>query len=471
MKTKPTGLSLTSYGAAGEVTGSQHLIQTQEGVQVLLDCGLFQGHRQEAALKNCEFLYTPAQIAAVLLSHAHIDHSGLIPKLVKDGFPGQIYTTEGTKELSHAMLLDSAHIQEEDERYYKKHHLESPLSVKLPLYTQRDAEKAFPHFIGKPYEQAFQISDGITAEFFDAGHVFGSAITVVTIKTPDGKKKIVYTGDLGRENVPIIKDPMLIGEADYLIIESTYGNREHERVTEVEEDLEKIILRTVKRGGKIFVPAFALERTQEMILRFEHLIYHKKIPELMIYVDSPLASKLTKVFEHFPEYYDEEMKAKLKNKRNIFSFPNLKFTESVEESKELNFINVPAIIIAGSGMMENGRIRHHLKNNIEDSRNTFMVVGYQAANTLGRKIVEGRKVISLFNQDYHVRSEIVSLKSLSAHADQSGLDSYVHHIKGLKKIFLVHGEEDSRHGFAKRISTFYKGVEIILPERGVSYEL
>jgi metallo-beta-lactamase family protein len=339
------------------------------------------------------------------------------------------------------------------------------------LYNLADVENTMKLFIGKEYGDSFPVTDDVSAVFLDAGHVFGSSIIILTIDTGTGMEKLVFTGDLGRANMPIIQDPEYVSEADYLIIESTYGGRKHERVEEVEQDLADIINKTAKRGGKIFIPAFALERTQELILRLENLIHHGKIPNLKIYVDSPLADRITKVFEDHPEYYDDELQVRNGEKRRIFSFPNLTFTQSVQESKELNYLNVPSIIISGSGMAESGRIRHHLKNNIEDPKNSVLIVGYQAEETLGRKLVEGNTFVPIFGREYAVRSEIFVFKSLSAHADQDGLDKYVESMKGLKKIFVVHGEDVSRQAFKARIELFYPSSEVILPVPGQAYFL
>ncbi|MDZ4217336.1 MAG: MBL fold metallo-hydrolase, partial [Candidatus Gracilibacteria bacterium] len=444
-------LKLTCFGAAGEVTGSKHLIETPAGSRILLDCGMFQGRREIATEKNCCFGFDPSTIDAVLLSHAHIDHSGLLPKLGKEGYDGPIYTSKGTQSLSEPMLLDSAHIQQEDERFVHKHHIESPIEKKVPLYDEDDVIKVLKQFVGKPYDERFRLTDDVDAILHDAGHVFGSEIIVLFIKTPEGERKLVFTGDLGRPNMPIIQDPTLVDEADFLICESTYGDRMHERVAEIEDDLKSIVTRTAKRGGKILIPAFALERTQEIILRLENLIHKRDIPGLRIYVDSPLAGKLTQVFEQHPEYYDEEMKKRSEEHGKVFSFANLDFTESVDESKKLNDLRGPAIIIAGSGMCENGRIRHHLKNHIEDPMSSILIVGYQAEETLGRKLVKGEKRVRILGREYDVKAELHVFTSLSAHADMNDLDAYVKHIRGLKKIFLVHGEETSRQAFAKRV--------------------
>lgn len=459
-------ITLTSFGAAGEVTGSKHLLETPEGSRILLDCGLFQGRREESMRKNCNFGFNPGSIDAVVLSHAHIDHIGLLPKLAKEGFKGPIYATEGTCELADPMLRDSGHIQEEDEEFISRHNIPSPPGCELPLYTEEEAGLVMKQFVGKPYATEFDVTDDVKVEFLDAGHVFGSAIVVVTIRVPGGERRLVFTGDLGRSDMPIIQDPDVVKKADYLLIESTYGDRSHQRVQEIEEDLAGIINKTAKRGGKVFIPCFALERTQEIILRIEELIATGRIPNLNIYIDSPLAIQITKVFQNHPEYYDEATAEMYKKKRHVFSFPNLQFTETVDESKALNSIHVPSIIIAGSGMAESGRIRHHLKNNIEDPKHTVLMVGYQAEQTLGRKLVDGYKVVSMFSQNYHVRAEIFVFRSLSAHADERDLDAFVDDIKGVKKILLVHGEEISRKAFAGRISSIKPDAEVILPDFG-----
>lgn len=464
-------MNITFHGAAGEVTGSKHLIETDAGSKVLLDCGLFQGRREEAAEKNDNFGFIAEEVDAVVLSHAHIDHSGLLPKLSKEGFKGKVYTSRGTQDLSTFMLLDSARIQQEDEKFVKKHNITNPLEKKVPLYDEDDVKKLLTKFQGVDYHKPFQVTKDVTGELYDAGHVLGSAVVNLTVQSNDGEKKITFTGDLGRKNMPILEDPDFVEKADYLIVESTYGDREHEDVDRIDDDFKNIIKKTAARGGKIYIPAFALERTQEIILRLEDLVHRKEIPNLPIYLDSPLAGKLTKVFEQHPEYYDEETKKRAQGDRKVFAFENLRIVETTEESKSLNDITSPCIIIAGSGMMENGRIRHHLIHGIGDHKNSILVVGYQAVETLGRKIAEGDKQVKIFGRNYQVKAEIFVFKSLSAHADMHDLDEYVKKIKGLKKIFIIHGEEDSRAAFAKRIEGFYDGVEVVLPEKGVKYEL
>lgn len=440
-------LKLQFFGAAREVTGSKHLI-TLNNKQILLDCGMFQGRRKIAEEKNRNFLFDSKNIDAVILSHAHIDHSGLIPLLVKNGFKGKIYSTEATKDIAKYMLMDSASIQEREYEYMcKKKKKCSP-----PIYGIEDAEKALTHFVGIPYGKEFEVIEGVTAMFYDAGHILGSAITHITIHDKETKKttKIGYTGDLGRKGLPLLRDPQMIPAVDYLISESTYGNRLHAAIKDMKDLLAEKILATIKRGGKIIIPAFALERSQEIIYILHQLSDQQKIPELPIFVDSPLSGNLTEVFTNHPECLDKETHDEfIKNKENPFGFGKLKYTASAEESKKLNDIKVPCIIISASGMCEYGRILHHLKNNIENPRTTVLIVGYQAENTLGRKLQDGQTQVSIFGDEYHVKAEIVTMDGFSAHADRSDLLEYIQKIPGDQSIFLVHGEESQGLTFAE----------------------
>lgn len=460
-------MELTSYGAAHEVTGSQHLIQVN-GKNILLDCGLFQGRRQEAFDKNNMFGFEPKDIDVMILSHAHIDHSGNIPTLVKKGFQGVIYCTEATKSLCDVMLLDSAYIQEHDAEYMAKKHSDTALYPIEALYTIEDAEFALKSFKGVPYDETFEVTDGVTCTFREAGHVLGAAMIELQIDDQkDGeKKKLVFTGDLGRYRLPIIRDPYLIGQADYLLCESTYGNRTHENIEEGIPALARVINKTVKKGGKIIIPAFALERSQELLYSLHLLIHEKKIPDnLPIFLDSPLANAITDIFKKHVELYDEEIRAKFKSPNNPFTMRQLKQTTSVEESKNLNFFIGPCIIISASGMCEAGRIRHHLKNNIEDPKNTIVVVGYMAENTLGRKIMDGEKQIKIFDRLYDVRANVVVMESFSAHADMNDLDEFIKEIKGLKKVMLVHGEVDQSKPLAERVREYTNAeVTVMMPQ-------
>jgi metallo-beta-lactamase family protein len=459
-------MKLTSYGAAQEVTGSQHVLEVN-GKKILLDCGLFQGHRQMAFEKNANFSYEPASIDTLLVSHAHIDHTGNIPHLVKNGFKGVIYCTEATKNLCRPLLLDSAYIQEQDAKYFSRKLPGEALPYE-PIYDAEDVEFALGLFKDLPYDKKFKLYDGVYVTFREAGHVLGSSMIALDIEDKeDGKKKrLIFTGDLGRDRLPIINDPYEFTDADYLLIESTYGNRNHAPIEEGIPELARVINRTVQRGGKVIIPSFAFERTQELIYSLHLLLDRKEIPtNLPIFIDSPLASHLTDIFKQHMELYDEEIRENFRLGVNPFDPSQLKFTATVEDSKKLNFFIGPCIIISSSGMCEAGRIRHHLKNNIEDPKNSIAIVGYMAENTLGRKLVDGDEFIKIFDQMYKVNAEIVILESFSAHADKDDLDKFIKEIKGLKKIMLVHGETTQSEAFAERIKT-YSDAEPIIMEPG-----
>lgn len=457
-------MKLTSYGAALEVTGSQHLVEVN-GKRILMDCGLFQGHRKLAFEKNQKFVYDPASIDTLLVSHAHIDHTGNIPHLVKEGFKGVIYCTEATKNLCRPMLLDSAYIQEQDSKYFSKKKLGDANFPYEPIYDAEDVEHALEQFHELPYDLKYKLYDGIYVTFYEAGHVLGSSMICLDIlDQEDGKqKRLIYTGDMGRDRLPIINDPHDFDEADFLIIESTYGNRNHAPIEEGIPELARVINRTVKRGGKVIIPSFAFERTQELIYSIHLLLDRKEIPaNLPVFVDSPLATHLTDIFKQHIELYDEEIRENFRLDHNPFDPSQLKHTNNVEESKNLNFFIGPCIIISSSGMCEEGRIRHHLKNNIEDPKNTIAIVGYMAENTLGRKLVNGDKAIKIFDQMYDVNAEVIILESFSAHADKDDLDEFIKGIKGLKKIMLVHGEPNQSEPFAERIKTYSDAEPIIM---------
>ena len=464
-------MKLTSYGAALEVTGSQHLLEAN-GKRILLDCGLFQGRRKQAFEKNKTFKYDPAEIDAVLISHAHIDHTGNLPHLVKEGFKGFIYSTTATKELCETMLQDSAYIQEMDAEYFNRKLKDTQLAME-PLYTQEDAKFTIQFFKPQELGETFELFPGIEVTFFEAGHVLGSSMICVDVTDEQDKqkKRLIYTGDLGRCKLPIIRDPHQFDEADYLLCESTYGNRKHAPIEEGVPDLARIINRTIERGGKVLIPAFALERTQELIYSLHLLADRGDIPKtLPIFIDSPLATRITEIFRRSTEFYDKEIREDFRTGDNPFDPSQLKFTQSVDESKELNHFRGPCIIISASGMCEAGRIRHHLRNNLEDPRNSIAVVGYMAENTLGRKIVDGEKPfqVKIFDQMYDVNAEIVILESFSAHADRDDLDRFIKNINGLKKVMLVHGETDQSEIMAERVKA-EMGVDAVVmkPEVGV----
>ena len=458
-------MKLTSYGAALEVTGSQHLLEVN-GKRILLDCGLFQGRRKQSFEKNQTFKYDPKSIDALILSHAHIDHSGNIPHLVKEGFKGVVYCSEATKDLCDIMLLDSAYIQESDAEYFARKLKKTALQPIEPLYTQEDAEYSLQFFKTIPFTKRFKLYDDIYFTLYEAGHVLGSSIIVLDIKDKDdgNKKRLVFTGDIGRCKLPIINDPYQVQNADYLLTESTYGNRTHAPIEEGIPELSRVINRTVRRGGKIIIPSFAFERTQELIYGIHLLVDRKEIPvNLPIFIDSPLATNITGIFQEHIELYDKEIREYFNLDHNPFKPRQLKHVSSAEESKKLNYFIGPCIIISASGMCEAGRIRHHLKNNLEDPKNTIAIVGYMAENTLGRKLVDGDPMVKIFDKMYKVNAEVVILESFSAHADMNDLDEYIGNIKGLKKVMLVHGEPDQSGPMADRIKTGI-GVESVVME-------
>ncbi len=434
-------------GAAGEVTGSKHLISFNDK-KILLDCGMFQGHREEADEKNMNLKFDPKEVDSVILSHAHIDHSGDLPVLVKQGYVGPIYSTHATRDLCNHMLMDSAYIQEREVEWMKK---KKKKNIPEPLYTMIDAEKALKCFHGVNYEQSFVVEDGVVASFYDAGHILGSSLVHLILYDKKSKKhlRVAFTGDLGRRGLPILRDPHMIPETDILITECTYGNRLHAALQTVEQDLAKIVNLVCERGGKLIIPSFAMERAQEVIYHLNILTRKNKIPEIPIYVDSPLAGNVTEVFRGHPECFDKETYEEFIEKGdNPFGFGKLRYTRSVEESKSLNEKKGPMVIISASGMCEHGRILHHLKNNLEDNRNAVLIVGYQAEHTLGRRLVNGEKQVSIFGDPYDVKADVFVMDAFSAHADRSDLLEYISRIKGLKKIFLVHGEQKQLESFS-----------------------
>lgn len=444
-------MKLKFQGANFSVTGSRHLLKIN-GKQILLDCGMYQGHRKDEYKFNKNFPFDPTKVDAVLLSHAHIDHSGNLPNLVKDGFKGSIYTTPATKDLCEFMLRDSAYIQEKEAEYLNRKKAKRGEPLIEPIYTQEDAEKALNQFKGIKYEETFEVIEGVKCTFVDAGHILGSAITILDIQDQEDNKtkRLVYTGDLGRKFLPILRDPYQVKKADYLITESTYGNTLHESIVNVEEIVENFVEKTYQRKGKIIIPSFALGRTQEVVYTFHKLMKDKKIPDMQLYVDSPLAVNVTDIFRKHPECYDERTKKEFQ-KENPFGFEKITYITDVKDSKALNFKEDPHIIISASGTCEHGRILHHLKNNIEDERNTILIVGYMPEYTLGRKILEKTPEIKIFGEPYKLKAKVKSVNAFSAHADRSDLVDHVKHIEGLKGIFLVHGEEKQLQAFKEAL--------------------
>ena len=472
-------MKLTFWGAAQTVTGSMHQLEVQ-GKQYLLDCGLYQGRRKEAEERNRILPFRGSEIDAVLLSHAHIDHSGDLPLLVKNGFRGPIYTSPATADLCHPMLEDSASLQEKDAEFLNKRYLRrkglqvngSPRDRPVePLYTIENAQAVFPLFHPVPMHTPTAIGPGFVYQSFEAGHMLGSTCMLLDLESDGQKIKLGFSGDLGRPGLPIIKDPEPLPGADYLILESTYGDRLHQPLQSVSEKLAEIVNRTYQRGGKIIVPAFAVGRTQQLVLVLHGLINAGLIQPFPIFVDSPLAVNVTDVFRKHSELFDQEAGQFLESGDDPFGFRRLRYIRDVNESKALNDLRGPFMVISASGMCEAGRILHHLKNNIGDPRNTILLTGYQAVNTLGRKIQERMAEVPIFGEPMRLRAEVEKLDELSGHADQHEILAWMRPIAdSLKRVFLVHGESEQQSGLAQVIQKQY-GIEVAVPRRGESFVL
>lgn len=456
-------MKISFLGAVRSVTGSMHTIETN-GTKILLDCGLFQGRRDEARTKNRNLPFDESSIDAMILSHAHIDHSGNIPNFVKNGYGGPIYATEATRDLCESMLPDSGYIQEKDVEYLNKRLLKKGELPLEPIYTKDDAVASMENIVAKQYDKTFDVTENIQATFYNAGHILGSALTKITIKDDGRLFNIGYIVDLGRKNMPILKNPVIIKDLDYIIIESTYGGRIHENIEFAQEKLRQIIQRTYDRGGKIIIPSFALERTQEIVYHLNNLWNAKKLPEIPVYVDSPLAVNVTSVFKRHPECYDDTTKAILEYDDDPFGFEKLHYVRDVNDSKRINEKNEPCIIISASGMCETGRILHHLKNNIENPNNTILIVGFMAQNTLGRKLIDKVPKVKIFGDTYTVNAEVIKMNAFSAHAGQDELQNYVTQAnQKLKGVFLVHGEESQMYQLENLLKE--SGIEnVIAPE-------
>jgi metallo-beta-lactamase family protein len=465
-------IRLTFMGAARGVTGSRYLIETNN-TTFLVDCGLYQ--EREFQSRNWErFRFSPKKLEAVFLTHAHLDHSGLLPKLVREGFRGRVYCTPATADITKIMLVDAGHLQEEDAAYKKKRHLregrEGP-HPEVPLYTVADAEKTFPLFSPVEYNQTIDIGHGIEATFFDAGHVLGSAMIKLRITQNGEKRSIIFSGDIGRWDRPILHDPSVFRYTDYVVMESTYGDRKHEGTHEIGEELTEIIKHAFEVGGNIIVPSFALQRAQEILYYLDTLLMEKRIPPLDVYLDSPMAIKITEVFKRYANLFDHDMKELLQAHRSPFDFPGLKMVETVEESKALNQIKGTVMIIAGAGMCNGGRIKHHLAQNISRPECTIMFVGYQAAGTLGRQILDGAKMVRIHGQQYPVRARIAQIQGFSAHADRDDLVKWISNLSvNPKCIFITHGEPASAEEFSQYLRSI-NGYNTMVPEYGATVNL
>jgi metallo-beta-lactamase family protein len=464
-------MRITFHGAAGTVTGTRHLLEAR-GRKVLLDCGLVQGRRDEANRRNREFGFSPAQVDALVLSHAHIDHSGAIPSLVREGFRGVVHATMATADLASYMLRDSGHLQERDAEFANKRMARrgSGTPPRSPLYTVADAERALENFAAHPYYRPFPVLPGITAMFHDAGHILGSAIVELTVQEDGGERSVVFTGDLGRPRLPIIRDPDPVPARDVLLIESTYGDRQHADMGDAARRLAGIVRAVHTRGGKLIVPAFAVGRTQDIVYELVQLARADRIPQVPIYVDSPLAVDATEVFERHPECYDPETREILRAGGDPFGLSSMHYLRTREESMALNERAGPCLIVSASGMMEGGRILHHLRNGIGDPRNAVLIVGFQAENTLGRKILRGDRVVNIFGEPHEVRAEVYVMNEYSAHADREELLGWFRSSGGAPHdIFVVHGEEEQSQRFARHLRD-ETAARIHLPRLHESFE-
>ena len=451
-------MDITFIGAARTVTGSLHLFEYKKQ-KFMLECGMFQGHREEAERINSTFPFKPKEIKAVMLSHAHIDHSGNLPNLTKRGFAGPIYCTGATKDIASLLLLDSAKIQEYDFEYLNKKRAEKGLLPKEPLYTMADAEDTLKQLEVAEYNKTFEPIPGVRVTFRDAGHILGSS--VILIETDS--KRILFSGDLGRKGMPIIKDPAKVEDIDYLILESTYGGRQHQSFEKMQGELEALIEEGRKNHSKIIIPAFAVERTQLLVTMLKNLYDEGSLKDIPVYIDSPLATNVTDVFRRHPECFDKET-FKIFTEGDPFNFPNLHYVADTDESKSLNDRSGPMIIMSASGMCEGGRVTHHLIHNIGNENSMIILTGFQARGTLGRKILEGTPKVRIFNDEFDVRAKTYFMGGLSAHADGDDLLQYVKDAGNgrLKKIYLVHGEIEEAQILQQKIKNL--GLEVDIPQ-------
>jgi len=465
-------MRITFHGAAQTVTGSRHLVSVN-GSQLLLDCGLFQGRRADTYTRNLDFPFEARQLGAVLLSHAHLDHCGNLPSLAQDGFSGAIHGTHATCHLADLLMRDAANIQESDAAYVNKRHARTGEPPVKPLYTVPDAVAAAGQLVSQDYERPFSPLPGVTARLVEAGHILGSAAIILELEEHGRKVRLMFSGDIGRRGLPIIRDPVLPDDVDYLIMECTYGDRSHEPPEQAYEDMKAVVWRTFKRGGKLIIPAFAVGRTQTLVYFLREMIEQKEIPRIPVFVDSPLAVSVTDIFEAHPQFFDEEAQAILRAhpRGEPFGFDLLTFTRSVDESKAINERKGPLVIISASGMAENGRILHHLRNNIGDSRNTVLITSWMAPHTLGRRLVERQPRVKIFGEEYEVRAEVAAVDGLSAHAGQEFLLTYARAVRGrAHDIFLVHGEPGPAAALQEKLGDM-GSTAVHYPEPGQSFDL
>jgi metallo-beta-lactamase family protein len=465
-------MKLSFHGAARSVTGSRHMLEVP-GCRLLLDCGLFQGRREEALRQNRDLGFDPKSLGAVLISHAHIDHSGALPLLPRYGFSGKVYVTSATADLAGIMLEDSARIQESDCRYVNKQEQRRGKTCVRPFYDGDDVRKIIKRFEGERYGDQLKIAPRVTAAFHDAGHILGSAAIRVKYTARGNTTTVLFSGDLGRSNMPIVRDPEPPPSCDVLILESTYGDRLHEQAgEEMKKKAQDLIAHAKEYRSKIIVPAFAVGRTQELIMRMKELVGEGRVDPIPIYIDSPLAGKATEVFRRHPECYDKETYKTFSSDGDPFASRYIRFISSPEDSKRLNTMKGPCVIISSSGMCEGGRILHHLKHAIQDEANVIVFVGFQAEHTLGRKLIEGWDVVPIFGVPTQRRARIVKFNGLSAHADRNDLLAYVRAIDPLpSKIFIVHGEEKQALSLGAAIQAEHQKVDVQIPRQGSAYEI
>lgn len=457
-------MKIAFHGAARTVTGSKHLLTLKNGKKLLLDCGMFQGMGKETDLLNRSFGFDAAGVDAMLLSHAHIDHSGLIPKLAKEGFSGSIFCTNATKELSALLLIDSAQIQESDVKYHNKGSKAQGKPLIAPLYTLEDAKSSFELFVARPYNEWFTVMEGVEAMFTDAGHIIGSACVHLRITEEGEIRQLSFSGDVGRYRDVILRSPATFPQADYIVMESTYGNSLHENaVTSLDTILHWIERTCIQRKGKLIMPAFSLGRTQEILFGLNQLSLENRLPKLDYFLDSPLSMSITAVVKKYPQYFNKTIQRVLQTDADPFDFEGLHYIHTVEESKMLNYRNEPCVIISASGMAEAGRVKHHISNTIENSRNSILLTGYCEPGSLGGRLVAGQKEVGIFGVLHQVHAEIGQLKSMSAHGDYEDLSQWLscQHKSDVRKLFLVHGEYDVQKDFkAWLVKRGFSDVEI-----------
>lgn len=465
-------MQITFCGAARMVTGSCHLIETEQG-KFIVDCGMFQGGKAIQRFNDDNFLFNPGEIDFMLLTHAHIDHSGLIPKLVKQGYKNPIYTTKATKELSQISLPDAGHIQEAEAEWRNRKNQRKGLPNIIPLYTVEDAEFSLKNFASYEYDEEFEPLPGVKICFRDAGHIMGSALIEIWVTEKDETIKLVFSGDLGQKAQPIINDPTYVKDADYVVIESTYGNRLHEEGSNEDRisQLEKVVLQTIRTGGNLIIPAFAVGRTQDLLYHLKNLITSGKIPQIPIFIDSPMAVSVTQLYHDNLSYYDLETQQMIERGENPFEFESLHFVRTVEESKNLNETAKRSIIISASGMCEAGRVLHHLKHNLWRPEAHILFVGYQAEGTLGRRLLEGAKLVKIMGEEVDVRAQIHNIDGFSAHADRNDLLDWLNHFeKAPRSLFVVHGEPNAQQELAAMVQRMWD-IKPEIPTMGETFEL